>query len=88
MTDDWTRWGERVEKRISAQRKTVENLTTALRDTLRRERADRAREVGALRAELRQLREQLDTQARLTELQARLDKIESSPSRGAGLRAV
>ena len=55
MTEAWTAWGERVEKRMSAQRATVENLATSLRQQLAKERAERIkleRELAMLKAEL------------------------------------
>ena len=84
MTEAWTAWGERVEKRMSAQRATVENLATSLRQQLAKERAERIK----LERELAMLKAELSTTRKLDDIMSRLDKIESSPSRGAGLRAV
>jgi hypothetical protein len=65
-------------------RTTIGNLAESLKQQLAKERAERIK----LKRELAMLKAELATARKRDDILSRLDKIESSPSRGAGLRAV
>jgi hypothetical protein len=65
-------------------RTALGNLAESLKQQLVKERAERTK----LEREVTMLKAELSTTQKLDDIMSRLDKIESSPSRGAGLRAV
>jgi chromosome segregation ATPase len=73
-SNGWTKWGEAVNRRLAAQRKSVEALAEALRNQLVRERAERVKLAGEVEA----LRAELSTQRALADLAARLDRLEGA----------